>query len=186
MKKIILFVSALVLVASCSQSRRWTDKEREKIRETVRDYRDRSAIRAMEAANYENLEECVVTTLEETYPDYNQYDKLTGQTDTLEGVMVSCLGVTLGPNFENLPVLFPAAQLQQAGILPAGATDAQVQSFYACLITKVKEIYGTPGQFTAALFDEAGDPAALAQAMQACAQSAVTTDSTALKAGVKK
>ncbi len=35
-------------------------------------------------------------------------------------------------------------------------------------------------------FDEAGDPAALAQAMQACAQSAVTTDSTALKAGVKK
>ena len=69
MKKIILALSAIALVVSCSQSRKWTDKERDEVRKVVRDRHDRSAIRHMEAKNYTNLEECVVTTIEETYPD---------------------------------------------------------------------------------------------------------------------
>lgn len=40
---------------------------------------DRSAIRHMEAANYGNLEQCVLTTIEGTYPDYNKYDQLTAK-----------------------------------------------------------------------------------------------------------
>ena len=73
MKKIILALSAIALVVSCSQSRKWTDKERDEVRKVVRDRHDRSAIRHMEAKNYTNLEECVVTTIEETYPDYNRF-----------------------------------------------------------------------------------------------------------------
>ena len=119
MKKIILALSAIALVVSCSQSRKWTDKERDEVRKVVRDRHDRSAIRHMEAKNYTNLEECVVTTIEETYPDYNRFDKLTGKTDTVDAVIVDCLGFTIGPNYENLPLLFPYDQLQQAGILPA-------------------------------------------------------------------
>ena len=65
MKKIILALSAIALVVSCSQSRKWTDKERDEVRKVVRDRHDRSAIRHMEAKNYTNLEECVVTTIEE-------------------------------------------------------------------------------------------------------------------------
>lgn len=118
MKKIILALSAIALVVSCSQSRKWTDKERDEVRKVVRDRHDRSAIRHMEAKNYTNLEECVVTTIEETYPDYNRFDKLTGKTDTVDAVIVDCLGFTIGPNYENLPLLFPYDQLQQAGILP--------------------------------------------------------------------
>ena len=88
MKKIILALSAIALVVSCSQSRKWTDKERDEVRKVVRDRHDRSAIRHMEAKNYTNLEECVVTTIEETYPDYNRFDKLTGKTDTVDAVIV--------------------------------------------------------------------------------------------------
>ena len=113
MKKIILALSAIALVVSCSQSRKWTDKERDEVRKVVRDRHDRSAIRHMEAKNYTNLEECVVTTIEETYPDYNRFDKLTGKTDTVDAVIVDCLGLTIGPNYENLPLLFPYDQLQQ-------------------------------------------------------------------------
>ena len=53
MKKIILLLSAAALVVSCSHSRKWTDSDRDSIRKIVRDHRDRSAIRHMEAANYQ-------------------------------------------------------------------------------------------------------------------------------------
>ena len=43
MKKIILALSAIALVVSCSQSRKWTDKERDEVRKVVRDRHDRSA-----------------------------------------------------------------------------------------------------------------------------------------------
>ena len=109
MKKIITLLAVVAFVVSCSQSRKWTDKEREEVRKTLRDYRDRSAIRHMEAANYSNLEQCVLTTIEGTYPDYNKYDQLTAKEDTLNAAMVSCVGFSIGDNFENLPLLFPAA-----------------------------------------------------------------------------
>ena len=180
MKKIITLLAVVAFVVSCSQSRKWTDKEREEVRKTLRDYRDRSAIRHMEAANYGNLEQCVLTTIEGTYPDYN---KLTAKEDTLNAAMVSCVGFSIGDNFENLPLLFPAAELQQAGILPAGATDEQIQAFYTCLAGKVKELYVTPQQFTVALFVQPGVPTELADAMQQCAASvaAPAADSTAVK-----
>ena len=97
--------------------------------------------------------------------------------------MVSCVGFSIGDNFENLPLLFPAAELQQAGILPAGATDEQIQAFYTCLAGKVKELYVTPQQFTVALFVQPGVPTELADAMQQCAASvaAPAADSTAVK-----
>lgn len=174
MKKIILALSAIALVVSCSQSRKWTDKERDEVRKVVRDRHDRSAIRHMEAKNYTNLEECVVTTIEETYPDYNRFDKLTGKTDTVDAVIVDCLGFTIGPNYENLPLLFPYDQLQQAGILPAGLSNDQVKSFYGCLTGKIKELYRTPDLFTIALFDEPGVPTEVADAMQQCASMVVS------------
>ena len=174
MKKIILALSAIALVVSCSQSRKWTDKERDEVRKVVRDRHDRSAIRHMEAENYTNLEECVVTTIEETYPDYNRFDKLTGKTDTVDAVIVDCLGFTIGPNYENLPLLFPYDQLQQAGILPAGLSNDQVKSFYGCLTGKIKELYRTPDLFTIALFDEPGVPTEVADAMQQCASMVVS------------
>lgn len=185
MKKIILLLSAAALVVSCSHSRKWTDSDRDSIRKIVRDHRDRSAIRHMEAANYQNLEQCVVTTIEGTYPDYNRYDRLTGKTDTLDAVIVSCLGFTIGPNYENLPLLFPASQLQRADILPAGMTDAQIDAFYACLTGKVKNLYRTPELFTIALFDEPGVPAVLSDAMQQCVNSVMEATAEAQAADAK-
>lgn len=188
MKKIVLILSAIALLVSCSQSRKWTDKEREAVRKQVRTYHDRAAIRHMEAANYQNLEECVLTTLEGTFPDYNQYDKLTGQTDTVDAAVVSCLGFTIGQNFENLPLLFPPDQLQQAGILPANLTNEQILSYYTCLIAKIKEQYKTPQQFTVALFDEPGVPTQVARAMEECATSitpATAADTTSAKSAAK-
>lgn len=183
MKKIITLLAVVAFVVSCSQSRKWTDKEREDVRKTLRDYRDRSAIRHMEAANYGNLEQCVLTTIEGTYPDYNKYDQLPAKEDTLNAAMVSCVGFSIGDNFENLPLLFPPTQLQQAGILPAGLTEEQIQAFYTCLAAKVKELYVTPQQFTVALFVQPGVPTELADAMQQCAVSvaAPAADSTAVK-----
>lgn len=122
MKKIITLLAVVAFVVSCSQSRKWTDKEREEVRKTLRDYRDRSAIRHMEAANYGNLEQCVLTTIEGTYPDYNKYDQLTAKEDTLNAAMVSCVGFSIGDNFENLPLLFPGGRVA-TGRYPARRRD---------------------------------------------------------------
>ena len=110
MKKIILALSAIALVVSCSQSRKWTDKERDEVRKVVRDRHDRSAIRHMEAKNYTNLEECVVTTIEETYPDYNRFDKLTGKIKELY----------------RTPDLFTIALFDEPGV-PTEVADAMQQ-----------------------------------------------------------
>ena len=92
----------------------------------------------------------------------------------MDAVIVDCLGFTIGPNYENLPLLFPYDQLQQAGILPAGLSNDQVKSFYGCLTGKIKELYRTPDLFTIALFDEPGVPTEVADAMQQCASMVVS------------
>ena len=180
MRKIIFILAAMALVVSCTQTRKWTDKEREEIRELVRTHKDRVAIRHMEESNYQNLEQCVLTTIEGTYPDYNQYNKLTGKTDTLNAVILSCLDYSIGPNFEKLPLLFPVSQLQQAGILPSTVSDEQAAAFYGCLAGKIKTIYGTPENFTSALFNDMDVPMELSGAMQECVASVTGSDSTTM------
>ena len=101
-------------------------------------------------------------------------------SDTLNAVILSCLDYTIGPNFENLPLLFPVGQLQQAGVLPDSVTDAQAAAFYGCLAGKIKTIYGTPGNFTSALFNDMDVPMELSGAMQACVTSVMGGDSTAV------
>ena len=95
-------------------------------------------------------------------------------------MILSCLDYTIGPNFENLPLLFPVGQLQQAGVLPDSVTDAQAAAFYGCLAGKIKTIYGTPGSFTSALFNDMDVPMELSGAMQACVTSVMGGDSTAV------
>ena len=124
MKKIILALSAIALVVSCSQSRKWTDKERDEVRKVVRDRHDRSAIRHMEAKNYTNLEECVVTTIEETYPDYNRFDKLTGKTDTVDAVIV---GQNIARQLEGRVSFRRAVKMAVASTMRMGAEGIKIQ-----------------------------------------------------------
>ena len=181
MKKIITLLAVVAFVVSCSQSRKWTDKEREEVRKTLRDYRDRSAIRHMEAANYGNLEQCVLTTIEGTYPDYNKYDKLTGKTDTLTSVMINCTTEMLGANYENLPLVFPYPQLQSIGILPADLTPDQISAFYTCFTGKVKEAYPQPATFAQDMCVDPGTTDIIIVMLQQCAQELQGTPAPAAK-----
>lgn len=123
MKKIVLALSAILVLVSCAQTKQWTDKERTEVKEVVRAHKEKTMLKHMEDNNFANIENCVVTTVEGTYPDYNKYDKLTGKTDTLTSVMINCTTEMLGANYENLPLVFPYPQLQSIGILP-GRPDA--------------------------------------------------------------
>ncbi|MFR4026746.1 MAG: hypothetical protein ACLTZY_15005 [Alistipes indistinctus] len=114
MKKIVLALSAILVLVSCAQTKQWTDKERTEVKEVVRAHKEKTMLKHMEDNNFANIENCVVTTVEGTYPDYNKYDKLTGKTDTLTSVMINCTTEMLGANYENLPLGIP---------LPAAAVD---------------------------------------------------------------
>ena len=142
MKKIVLALSAILVLVSCAQTKQWTDKERTEVKEVVRAHKEKTMLKHMEDNNFANIENCVVTTVEGTYPDYNKYDKLTGKTDTLTSVMINCTTEMLGANYENLPLVFPYPQLQSIGILPADLTPDQISAFYTCFTGKVKEVSG--------------------------------------------
>ena len=154
MKKIVLALSAILVLVSCAQTKQWTDKERTEVKEVVRAHKEKTMLKHMEDNNFANIENCVVTTVEGTYPDYNKYDKLTGKTDTLTSVMINCTTEMLGANYENLPLVFPYPQLQSIGILPAdltatfaqdmcvdpGTTDIIIVMLQQC----AQELQGTP------------------------------------------
>lgn len=170
MRKFILILSALALVISCGQTRKWSDTDRESVRKMIREYRDQSAIRYMEDANYQVLEDSVMTAVELKYPDFRAFGSLPSQNDTLKTVVIDGMGYTIGPDFERLPLLFPYEQMVSEGILPADLTEAQVNQFYTVFTEKVKELYNTPYMFTVAILQEPGVPAQLATAMQESVQ----------------
>lgn len=139
MKKIVLALSAILVLVSCAQTKQWTDKERTEVKEVVRAHKEKTMLKHMEDNNFANIENCVVTTVEGTYPDYNKYDKLTGKTDTLTSVMINCTTEMLGANYENLPLVFPYPQLQSIGIPAGDLTPDQIARFTHASAGKVKK-----------------------------------------------
>lgn len=172
MKKLFLALPALLILVSfsaCTQAKKWTDKERTELREIVRAHKEKTMLKHMEKNDFANLENCVVTTIEGTYPDYNKYDQLTGKTDTLVAVMVDCTADMLGSSYENLPLIFPYPQLQSVGILPADLTADQLTAFYSNLTAKIKASYPQPADFAEALCVDPTMPNVLIDMMQQCA-----------------
>lgn len=169
MKKIILGVVLISLFFSCSQSRKWTDKEREEVREVVRQHREKSAIKHLAKENYNNLEDCIVATVEEDFPDYNNYTEAQSQSDTLVSIMVMCTSDIVGPSYENMALLFPYDQLQLAGILPANLTPNQLNTYYACLSSKIQGNFDSVYAFMYGILNDAAAGQLVSAMMQQCA-----------------
>lgn len=168
MKKLMLAALIVVVLASCSTARKWTDKERTELRTELRNYKEKSFLRHMQEKEYTNVEDCVVATIEETFPDYNQYMQLSGKTDTLILSTVECVDNVLGANYANLPLLFPYAQLQTMGVLPSPMSMEQVGMFYLCLTAKLQAVYPSSGTFLLALMNDPAASESLALMIQEC------------------
>lgn len=182
MKKLLLALPALlILFSACTQAKKWTDKERTELREIVRAHKEKTMLKHMEQNDFANLETCVVTTIESTYPDYNKYDQLTGKTDTLTAVLVDCTTDMLGNSYENLPLIFPYPQLQSVGILPADLTAEQLNTFYSNLTSKITASYPQPADFTQALCIDPSMPNVLIDMMQQCSSDLQNTSTTPAK-----
>lgn len=181
MKKIVLALSAILVLVSCAQTKQWTDKERTEVKEVVRAHKEKTMLKHMEDNNFANIENCVVTSVEGTYPDYNKYDKLTGKTDTLTSVMINCTTEMLGANYEHLPLVFPYPQLQSIGILPADLTPDQISAFYTCFTGKVKEAYPQPATFAQDMCVDPGTTDIIIVMLQQCAQELQGTPAPAAK-----
>lgn len=142
MKKIILAVSVILVMASCGQNGKpWTEKEREDVRTIVRNHKERTFLRQMEQKDYAVIENCAVGTVEQAYPVVNAFAELTGQVDTVLNVITVCTSDLVGPSFENLSKIFPASKLVEAGVLPKDFTAEQTAAFYQCVASKLKSVY---------------------------------------------
>lgn len=179
MKKIILAVSVILLAAACGQTKKaWTDTERNAVRTMVRNHQSKMILRHMAQDNFANIEDCVVSTVEGTYPDYNAYAKVTSQNDTVVGVLVDCVGEMIGPGYENLPKIFPYDKLVSAGVLPANLTTDQQNMFYVCVAGKIQGTFPNPAQFAYAMLHDSAASDQLSMMMKECADSMMNPDAT--------
>ena len=143
-KTLFLILPLAVFMIACGGSHKWTDSQRDEVRSQVREHRTKTFLKQLHEGVYVPFEDCVVSTIEEIYPDYNEYADSPAQQDTLVSVMIECGSGIVGEKFENLSQLLPYQALQQAGVLPANMNTEMQKSFYSCLTPKVAEAFVSP------------------------------------------
>lgn len=144
-------LAAALLLAGCSSSEGWTKQQKEELRTTVSENREKFVLQYMEEKDFGVLQECVLASLTGIFPEYEEYATLDDRAETLDGIMSDCAVEAMGSNYENLDAVFPYAALRQAGWIPAGTASLPEAMFYDRLAGKIRGIYPNPDAFVMAL-----------------------------------
>jgi len=154
MKKILLYLTAMLILASgfgCSQQRKWDREQRKEMRETLRDYRRMAYLDDLTDSEFILFSDDVATTLEENYPVYATFVAMPGMKDTVQLVIVETVVDELRTDARNMRHIFPYDKLVARQMLPAGLDHDQLRAFYNCLAGKVNTTFGTLDQFVNAV-----------------------------------
>ena len=82
MKKNLLFITMiaiLVVLVGCSKERRWGAREREQLREELREYRDMVYLENLADVEFYDFSGDVVEAIEIDYPVYTTFIELPGR-----------------------------------------------------------------------------------------------------------
>lgn len=162
-------LAAVLLLGGCSQAGGWTKEQKEELRTSVSENREKFALQYMEEKDFEALQECVLESLTGIFPEYEEYAALDDRAETLDGIMSDCAVEAMGSNYENLDAVFPQEALRWAGWIPDGVASLPKTMFYDRLAGKIRGIYPNPDAFVMALML---DPNAQENLRQMIAQSA--------------
>ena len=164
---------ALVAVAAvaggCSQSKRWSDKDRRQVRDELRAYRDMVYLENLAEAEFQNFSDDVVEAIEIDYPVYTTFVELPGKGDTVEVYVVSTVVERLNADAHNMRNIYPYPWLVAEGILPSNLDRQAQRAFYECFARKVDNNFASVGDFFNAVMADTTSNSKIEQLQRQCA-----------------
>lgn len=156
MKKLLLSLTMLALALmtmGCSQQARWNHKQKQALREALRQYRDMVYLEDLTEPEFVVFTDGVATEIEEVYPVYTTFVQLPAVNDTVDMFVVTTIVDELNADAHNMRHIYPYRQLVSEGILPDRLTHDQQRSFYRCLAQKVNNYYTSLEEFVEAVIE---------------------------------
>ena len=166
MKKILLSLSlliAIVAATACSKQAKWDHKQKQAMREALREYRD------MTEPEFLIFTDGVTNSIEEVYPVYATFMQLPSVGDTIDMFVFTTIVEELDADAHNMRHIFPYRYLVSEGILPDKLSHEQQREFYRCLAQKVDNTYSTTEQFLNAILADTSALSQIAQMQSQCA-----------------
>lgn len=162
-------VAVVAVAGGCSQSKRWSDKDRRQVRDELRAYRDMVYLENLAEAEFQNFSDDVVEAIEIDYPVYTTFVELPGKGDTVEVYVVSTVVERLNADAHNMRNIYPYPWLVAEGILPDGLDHQAQRAFYDCFARKVKSYYPSTAAFYNAVLNDAPSTSKLTDFQTQCA-----------------
>lgn len=172
MRRILLSLSMLALtvaMAGCSQQARWNHKQKEAMRESLRQYRNMVYLEDLTDPEFVIFTDGVATEIEQAYPVYTTFIQMPGVNDTVDMFVITTIVEELNADAHNMRHIFPYRDLVSQGILPDRLTHEQQRQFYRCLAQKANAYYVTADQFFTAILADTASTSSIAQIQRQCA-----------------
>lgn len=154
MKKLLLSLAMLALTCAatgCSQQQRWNHKQKQNLREALRQYRNMVYLEELTEPEFIIFSDGVVTQIEEVYPVYTAFVQMPAVNDTIDSYVITTIVEEIDTDAHNMRHLYPYRQLVSQGILPERLTHDEQRSFYRCLAQKVNNSFASTEQFLEAV-----------------------------------
>jgi hypothetical protein len=163
-------VASVVAMSSCSKTNRWSERDRSKVRDEVRTYRDRAYLRSLEELEFEEFSNNVVDAIEIDYPVYTAFVELPSSGDTVQVYVVSTIVSELHADAHNMRKIYPYHTLVHEGILPKGLDRQAQRAFYECFARRVNNTYASTTDFVNAVLADTTSTSQIAEMQSQCAQ----------------
>ena len=165
----IAFIASIVAMASCAKVSQWNEKQREKVRNEVRNYRQKAYLRNLEEVEFDQFSNDVVDAIEVDYPVYTAFIELPGRGDTVEVYVVSTIVSELHADAHNMRKIYPYRTLVNEGILPPKLDRQAQRAFYECFANQVNNTYPSTTAFVNAVLADTTSTSQIAQMQSQCA-----------------
>lgn len=172
MRKFLLSITMLLMigaVTSCSKQAKWNHKQKQAMREALREYRDMIYLQDLTEPEFVIFTDGVAVDIEEAYPVYTTFIEMPGVNDTVDMFVITGIVEQLNADVHNMRHLFPYRYLVSQGILPDKLTHEQQREFYRCFAQKVNAYYSTVEQFFAAIVSDTSSQSQIAKFQRECA-----------------
>lgn len=169
MKRIVAIGASVALLIGCVSSTGWTPQQKEEVRTSIYENREKFVLQYMDESDFDALQECVLEALIGIFPEYEEYEELTDRAETLDGMMCDCAVEAMGANYENLKNVFPMEALQKAGWIASGTPAVPETMFYNHLAGLFRTLYPNPDAFVMALMLDSNAQNDLREMISQCA-----------------
>lgn len=172
MKRVLLSLSMLTItiaMVGCSQQARWNHKQKEAMRESLRQYRNMVYLEDLTEPEFIIFTDGVATEIEQAYPVYTAFIQMPGVNDTVDMFVVTTIVDELNADAHNMRHIFPYRDLVSQGVLPDRLSHEEQRQFYRCLAQKANSYYATADQFFNAILADTSSTSAISQMQRQCA-----------------